>query len=105
MPYLAPFNVGHAYLVLLYAQPPGFIIPPDFPYNATFRSGFNVSRTAVDFKTPLLEANWFVLGSNCTKVEASPTGALPSGTGRPSYMVGGRGKKEEFPRSGLRLRA
>lgn len=40
----------------------------------------------MDFKSPLLEANWFVLGSNCTKVVASGVspsgiaGALPSGT-------------------------
>ena len=104
VPYLAPFNVGHAYVVLLYTQPPGFMVPPDFPYTATFRAGFNVSRTAVDFKTPLLEANWFVLGSKCTEVKATPTGLLPSGTGRPSGGARGRGMKGGYPRSGLKLR-
>lgn len=66
VPYQSPTSVGHAYLALLYTQPPGFIIPANFPYNDTFRVAFNVSRIAVDFHTPLLAANWFVLGSNCS---------------------------------------
>lgn len=105
VPYATPTSVGHAYLALLYAQPPGFIIPPDFPYTNTFRSNFNVSRVAVDFKTPLLEANWFVLGSNCTdppKYTASsgfvPSTGFATGTHGPYpsktavYVNGARGR-------------
>lgn len=74
VPYQAPSSVGHAYLALLYTQPLGFIIPPNFPYNDTFRVAFNVSRVAVDFKTPLLAANWFVLGSNCSAPSYTASG-------------------------------
>lgn len=74
VPYLSPTNVGHAYLALLYTQPPGFVIPSNFPYNDTFRVAFNVSRVAVDFRTPLLEANWFVLGSECEKPSGTASG-------------------------------
>ncbi|KAM0799615.1 hypothetical protein BDR22DRAFT_305848 [Usnea florida] len=77
VPYQAPTSVGHAYLALLYTQPPGFIIPSNFPYNNTFRTAFNVSRVAVDFHTPLLAANWFVLGSNCS----APSYTASSGYG------------------------
>ncbi|CAF9939707.1 hypothetical protein IMSHALPRED_001605 [Imshaugia aleurites] len=66
VPYLPPTSVGHAYLALLYTQPAGFAIPSNFPYNDTFRVAFNVSRVQADFHTPLLAANWFVLGSNCS---------------------------------------
>ncbi|KAL8777016.1 MAG: hypothetical protein Q9213_008045 [Squamulea squamosa] len=51
VPYLAPSVPGHVYIALLYKQPPNFIIPSDFPYNNSFRKGFNVTRLAVDFKT------------------------------------------------------
>ncbi|KAL8775331.1 MAG: hypothetical protein Q9209_000338 [Squamulea sp. 1 TL-2023] len=51
VPYLAPSVPGHVYITLLYKQPPNFIIPSDFPYNNSFRKGFNVTRLAVDFKT------------------------------------------------------
>ncbi|KAF6231680.1 hypothetical protein HO173_003360 [Letharia columbiana] len=77
VPYVAPSSVGHAYLALLYTQPPGFIIPSNFPYNDTFRVAFNVSRVAVDFHSPLLAANWFVLGSNCS----APSHTASSGYG------------------------
>ncbi|KAL8717308.1 MAG: hypothetical protein Q9225_005440 [Loekoesia sp. 1 TL-2023] len=60
--YLAPSVPGHVYIALLYKQPPNFFIPPDFPYNNTFRKGFNVSRVAVDFKTGgPVAANFFEL--------------------------------------------
>ncbi|CAF9943556.1 MAG: hypothetical protein ALECFALPRED_000653 [Alectoria fallacina] len=65
VPYQSPTSVGHAYLALIYTQPPGFAIPANFPYSDTFRLAFNVTRVGSDFHTPLLAANWFVLGSNC----------------------------------------
>ncbi|KAL9603921.1 MAG: hypothetical protein Q9219_000859 [cf. Caloplaca sp. 3 TL-2023] len=62
VPYLAPSNPGHVYIAFLYKQPPNFFIPPDFPYNNTFRKGFNVSRVAADFKTGgPVAANFFEL--------------------------------------------
>jgi len=109
-------------------QPKGFFIPSNFPYRAGFRGGFNVTRVGVDFGTPLLEANWFLLGSNCTRVVPSATGVMPSGTGvlpsgtgvvlsgtagvfpsktgsrGPTATAGIHGKKGMFKRSGLRLR-
>lgn len=84
VPYQSPTSVGHAYLALIYTQPPGFVIPANFPYNDTFRLAFNVSRVAVDFQTPLLAANWFVLGSNCSDVAA------------PSYTASGYGASTGF---------
>lgn len=104
VPYLAPANVGHGYLILLYAQPPGFIVPPDFPYTGKFRSNFNVSRVAVDFKAPPLEANWFILGSNCTKEEARPTGTSTVGTAYATGTAGYYGRNGPFPRPGFHLR-
>lgn len=63
VPYLAPSALGHVYIALLYKQPPNFFIPSDFPYNETFRQGFNVSRVAVDFRTGgPVAANFFELG-------------------------------------------
>ncbi|KAL8829281.1 MAG: hypothetical protein Q9170_006243 [Blastenia crenularia] len=47
VPYLAPSVPGHVYIALLYKQPPNFFIPPDFPYNATFRKGFNSASNTV----------------------------------------------------------
>ncbi len=79
VPYLAPSVVGHPYIFFLYPQPPNFIIPPNFPYNNTFRSGFNVSRIAADFKAGgPLAANYFELRANATSGNATGTGA-PSG--------------------------
>ena len=58
-----------------------------------------MSRIAVDFKTPLLEANWFVLGSNCTEtVGPTTTGGVPSGTA--AY----EGRKGPYHRSAFRVR-
>ena len=110
VPYLAPSAVGHPYLALLYTQPPNFKIPPNFPYNNTFRSGFNVSRVAADFKTPLLEANYFLLGSNCTYFSGdggyypTTTGSYykPTGTGfydGPAFKSGS-GRNSPFPFGG-----
>jgi hypothetical protein len=97
VPYLAPAAVGHPYLALLYTQPPNFIIPANFPYNNTFRKAFNVSRVSADFKTPLLEANYFLLGSNCTNVvSATKTG----GYGKPSATGGNYGGRESYSRFG-----
>ncbi|KAL8936108.1 MAG: hypothetical protein Q9216_005100 [Gyalolechia sp. 2 TL-2023] len=63
VPYLAPSAPGHVYIALLYKQPPGFVIPSDFPYNDTFRENFNVSRLAVDFETGgPVAATFFELG-------------------------------------------
>lgn len=81
VPYQSPTSVGHAYLALLYTQPPGFVIPANFPYNDTFRVAFNVSRVAVDFHTPLLAANWFVLGSNCSAPSYTASGYYGASTG------------------------
>jgi len=70
----------------------------------------------VDFRTPLLEANWLVLGSNCSRVGVVPSGSggvFPSGTGVaftatrgvfPTPVSGHHGKKGSEKRSGLRLR-
>lgn len=76
VPYLNPSVVGHPYIFFLYPQPPNFIVPPNFPYNSTFRSGFNVSRIAADFKVGgPLAANYFELGANATSGNATGTGA------------------------------
>ena len=111
VPYLAPSAVGHPYLALLYAQPPNFIIPPNFPYNNTFRVAFNVSRVSADFQTPLLEANYFLLGSNCTYQPSGTAGYYgptatgsyykPTGTGfykGPAFKSGSGRTKGPFPR-------
>ena len=75
VPYLAPTVVGHPYILFLYPQPPNFIIPPNFPYNNTFRSGFNVSRIAADFKAGgPLAATYFELGTNATSANVTGTG-------------------------------
>lgn len=95
VPYQSPTSVGHAYLALIYAQPPGFVIPPDFPYTNTFRSNFNVSRVAVDFKTPLLEANWFVLGSNCSVPSYTASSGFLASTGFASGTHGAYPKKTD----------
>lgn len=92
VPYASPTSVGHAYLALLYTQPAGFIIPANFPYNDTFRVAFNVSRVASDFNTPLLAANWFVLGSNCSAPSYTPSGYYGS-TGFASGTHGPWAKK------------
>ncbi|KAI4133273.1 MAG: hypothetical protein LQ338_000331 [Usnochroma carphineum] len=80
VPYLAPSVPGHVYIALLYKQPPHFFIPPDFPYNNTFRKGFNVSRVAVDFKTGgPVAANFFELdpyGDQSANATATPSGGL-----------------------------
>ena len=123
VPYLAPSSVGHPYLALLYTQPPNFIIPSNFPYNDTFRLAFNVSRVSSDFQTPLLEANYFLLGSNCTYQSTPKTGVYssgtagrygptatgsyhrPSGTGiynGPAFTSGSGRTKAPFPRIGAR---
>ena len=73
IPYLAPTIPGHTYIAFIYQSPPNFFFPPNFPYNNTFRDGFNVTRIGVDFKSPLLEANYFTIRSN--------TSASGSGTG------------------------
>ena len=99
VPYLAPSSVGHPYLALLYTQPPNFIIPSNFPYKDTFRLAFNVSRVSIDFQTPLLEANYFLLGSNCTYESYH----RPSGTGiynGPAFTSGSGRTKASFPRFG-----
>ncbi|KAL8948505.1 MAG: hypothetical protein Q9222_005308 [Ikaeria aurantiellina] len=62
VPYLSPSVPGHIYIGFLFKQPPNFIIPPDFPYNNTFRRGFNVSRVEADFKSGgPVAANFFEL--------------------------------------------
>ncbi|KAK3168220.1 hypothetical protein OEA41_004666 [Lepraria neglecta] len=95
VPYEAPSGVGHPYLALLYTQPPGFIIPPNFPYNNTFRVAFNVTRVGADFQTPLLEANYFLLGSNCTgEASATKTGGYHKPTATDGYYSG----KEAYTR-------
>lgn len=93
VPYLAPSVPGDTYIALIYEAPPNFAFPPDFPYNATFRSGFNTTRIGVDFKTPLLEATYFGLQSNASTTSghgpyssAYSTGAyFPSGTASAGY--------------------
>ena len=123
VPYLAPSSVGHPYLALLYTQPPNFIIPSNFPYNDTFRLAFNVSRVSADFQTPLLEANYFLLGSNCTYDSTSKGGPYSSGTAGnygptatgsyhrpsgtsnyngPAFTSGSDRTKAPFPRFGAR---
>ena len=82
--------MGHAYIALLYTQPPGFIIPANFPYSATFRKAFNVTRVGADFHTPLLEANYFVLGSDCEKMMPSGTVGHAGPTGFREVKYGGR---------------
>ena len=83
VPYLAPSVVGHPYIFFLYPQPPNFIIPPNFPYNNTFRSGFNVSRIAADFKAGgPLAATYFELGSNVTSGNATGTSTPSDGSAR-----------------------
>lgn len=79
IPYLAPTIPGHTYIAFIYQSPPNFQFPPNFPYNNTFRDGFNVTRIGADFKAPLLQANYFTIQSNATTT-ASGTG-YPSGTG------------------------
>lgn len=73
IPYLAPSIPGHTYIAFIYQSPPNFKIPPTFPYNETFRDGFNVTKIGADFKTSLLQANYFTIQSNVT-ASASGTG-------------------------------
>ncbi|CAD6588433.1 MAG: hypothetical protein ASARMPREDX12_003326, partial [Alectoria sarmentosa] len=92
VPYQSPTSVGHAYLALIYTQPPGFVIPANFPYTNTFRLAFNVTRVGADFHTPLLAANWFVLGSNCP----APSYTASSGYGYPTGTHGPFAKKAVY---------
>ena len=81
IPYLAPSIPGHTYIAFIYQSPPNFYFPPNFPYNDTFRDGFNVTRIGADFKKPLTAANYFTIKSNVT-ASASGTGyydAKPTG--------------------------
>ena len=66
VPYLAPSIPGHTYVALIYQSPANFSFPSNFPYSASFRDGFNVTRIGADFGTPLLEANYFTIRSNAT---------------------------------------
>lgn len=87
VPYLTPTVPGHTYIALLYNSPPNFAFPPNFPYNATFRTGFNVTRIGADFKSPVLEATYFTIASNGS-ASAPATGGAPSPTGTGAH---GRG--------------
>ena len=88
IPYLTPSIPGHTYIALLYQSPPNFAFPPNFPYSNTFRSGFNVSKIAVDFKTSVLEANYFTIKSNATATaSASASGTGGYGTGPTAYAA------------------
>ena len=84
VPYLAPSVPGNTYIALIYESPPNFEFPPDFPYNSTFRSGFNTTRIGADFKTPLLEATYFGLQNNASTTGYGP-GYQPTGT---AYLSG-----------------
>ena len=85
VPYLAPSIPGDRYIALIYASPPNFQFPSNFPYNATFRSGFNTTRIGVDFKTPLLEATYFGLKSNASTTAGHSGVPYPSGTASTGY--------------------
>ena len=88
VPYLTPSIPGHTYIAFIYQSPPNFQFPPNFPYNATFRDGFNVTRIGADFKTPLLEANYFTIKSNATTTAtATASGYGAYGPRRTGYAA------------------
>jgi hypothetical protein len=87
VPYKAPDVPGHTYIVLMYNSPPNFEFPPNFPYNATFRTGFNVTRIGADFKSPVVEATYFTIASNAS-TSASATGGVPQPTGTGAHGSG-----------------
>lgn len=85
VPYLAPSIPDHTYIAFIYQSPPNFAFPPNFPYSDTVRDGFNVTRIGVDFKTPLLQANYYTIKSNATSSTSEsgyygprPTGYAPT---------------------------
>lgn len=87
VPYTAPDLPGHTYIALMYNSPPNFEFPPNFPYNATFRTGFNVTRIGADFKSPVVEATYFTIASNAS-ASASATGGAPQPTGTGAHGSG-----------------
>lgn len=88
IPYVTPSIPGHTYIAFIYQSPPNFQFPPNFPYNDTVRDGFNVTRIGVDFKAPLLEANYFTILSNATTTAtATTTGYGGTATGYGGYRA------------------
>lgn len=87
VPYVAPSKPGHTYVALLYNSPPNFKFPPNFPYNATFRANFNVTRIGADFKSPTIEATYFSVKANHSEPQPAPTGAYGSGYAAPNSSV------------------
>ena len=82
VPYLTPTVPGHTYIALIYNSPPNFEFPPNFPYNATVRTGFNVTRIGADFHSPALEATYFTIrGNGSATASPSEGGPHPTGTG------------------------
>lgn len=82
VPYKASDLPGHTYIALMYNSPPGFEFPSNFPYNATFRTGFNVTRIGADFKSPVVEATYFTIANNASTTASATGGAArPTGTG------------------------
>lgn len=87
VPYKSPDLPGHTYIALMYNSPPNFAFPPNFPYTATFRTGFNVTRAGADFKSPVVEATYFTIASNAS-ASASATGGVPKPTGTGAHGNG-----------------
>ncbi len=84
VPYKAPDLPGHTYIALTYNSPPNFEFPSNFPYNATTRTGFNVTRIGADFKSPVVEATYFTIANNASS-SASATGGASQPTGTGAY--------------------
>ena len=96
VPYLAPTVPGHTYIALIYNSPPNFAFPPNFPYNATVRANFNVTRIGADFHSPAVEATYFTIAGKHTHATGTagvphPTGTGASGTHATGYGPTGTG--------------
>ena len=88
VPYLTPTVPGHTYIALAYNSPPNFAFPSNFPYNATFRTGFNVTRIGADFKSPVVEATYFTIAGNHSAASGTAGAPQPTGTGASGRAYG-----------------